>query len=76
VEHVVGLLQDISVWISLAILALIFWVIPVGRILRRTGHHPLWCLTFVVPLVGYLGLWFLAFKRWPIDNSDQQESET
>ena len=45
----------------------IFFVISVARI-KRTEHHPLWPLAFLIPLVAYIGLWFFAFKRWPIDD--------
>jgi hypothetical protein len=40
-------------------------LIPVARILHRTGHSRLWCLLAVVPLVNMIGIWILAYVRWP-----------
>ena len=40
---------------------------PIYRILRRIGFNGLWCLLCFVPLGNFIGLWVLAFKRWPID---------
>jgi len=50
----------------LAILACV--AIPAGRILKRTGHNPLWSLFCFVPLVNFVLLWVFAFKSWPIDS--------
>ncbi len=41
--------------------------IPVGLILRRTGLSPWWALLCFVPVAALLGLWLLAFMRWPRD---------
>lgn len=50
-------------------LALIFMLplllIPVARILRRTGHSRWWCLIAWIPLVDIVGLWMLAYVKWP-----------
>jgi hypothetical protein len=35
---------------------------------RRTGHHPAWTLVLLVPFLGLIGLWVLAFKRWPVED--------
>lgn len=53
-------------FVVLAILACV--AIPVGSILKRTGHNPIWCLFCFLPLVNFALLWVFAFKRWPIDN--------
>lgn len=51
-------------FIPLIILSLVF-LIPVARILRRTGHSRWWCLLALIPLVNGIGVWVLAFVRWP-----------
>jgi hypothetical protein len=51
------------------ILALV--AIPVGNILRRTGHNYAWCVFSVVPFVNFVLLWIFAFKPWPIDSKSQ-----
>jgi uncharacterized membrane protein YhaH (DUF805 family) len=45
-------------------------LIPIQRILHRTGHSRWWCLLGIVPLANVIGLWLLAFIRWPsVDKS-------
>jgi hypothetical protein len=39
-----------------------------GRILRRTGHDPLWCVLALFPVLNLGAFWFFAFKSWPTDN--------
>jgi len=41
---------------------------PAGKILRRTGHNPLWCVLALFPGLNLGAFWFLAFKSWPTDN--------
>jgi hypothetical protein len=50
----------------LIVLFIISVVVPVGRILRRTGHNPAWALLFFFPLANFIALWVFAFKPWPI----------
>jgi len=60
--------------------AFLFWIIilliPIFRILKRTGHSPVWSLLFVIPLVNVLALWVFAFKRWPVDQTQQRVDMT
>jgi membrane protein DedA with SNARE-associated domain len=53
--------------------AFLFWIviilIPIFRILKRTGHAPLWSILFVIPLVNVVALYVFAFKRWPTANN-------
>lgn len=51
-------------WIMFA-LAIVLYVYPIGRILRRIGLSPYWALIALVPLVNLFGLWVLAFNAWP-----------
>jgi len=67
VEHIVEFFTG-GLWLLwLAIMGFLFFGLPVAKILKRTGHSPLWCLAFFIPIVAYIGLWIFAFKRWPID---------
>jgi hypothetical protein len=47
------------------IAALLLFAIPAGIISRRTGHSPWWGLLCLIPVAGLVGLWVLAFVRWP-----------
>ena len=42
-------------------------VIPTWRILQRAGFNGAWALLMLVPLVGFVVLWVLAFVKWPND---------
>ena len=42
-------------------------LVPVIKLLRRTGHHPLWSLLAILPVMNLGALWFFAFKPWPTD---------
>jgi hypothetical protein len=59
---------EFSVFHWLVVFALLAIPVPFARILTRTGHSPLWCLLYFLPLVNLIALWILAFKSWPIDN--------
>ncbi len=39
----------------------LLWV-PVIKVLRRTGHHPLWCLFAIFPGLNLIALCLFAFK--------------
>jgi uncharacterized membrane protein YhaH (DUF805 family) len=45
-------------------------LIPVARILRRTGHSRWWCLLGFIPFVNLIGLWVLAYVPWPAIDGD------
>lgn len=53
------------------IFAFIF-VLPVWRILKRTGHNPALSLLAVVPFVNIIALYVFAFQRWPIEDTIAQ----
>ena len=40
-------------------------VIPIGIILKRTGYSPLLAILWIIPIVGWIGLWLFAYARWP-----------
>jgi uncharacterized membrane protein YhaH (DUF805 family) len=47
------------------ILISVIVLIPAAHILHRTGHSRWWCLLMIVPLLNVIGLWVLAYVRWP-----------
>jgi hypothetical protein len=55
-------------YLTIVLLVFLFlFLAPVMKLLRRTGHNPLWCLLAIVPAVNLIALWFFAFKPWPSD---------
>ena len=48
------------------VLAAVFGTIyPVTKILSRAGLNRWWAILSVIPIVGWLGIWALAYARWP-----------
>lgn len=47
------------------ILAATWTVCMAGVALGKTGRNPLWALLGFFPYVLTLGLWIVAFTRWP-----------
>jgi len=62
---------EFSVFHWLVVLFILALIIPIGKILRRTGHNSAWCLLFFFPLANFIALWVFAFKPWPIDRSSE-----
>jgi uncharacterized membrane protein YbhN (UPF0104 family) len=48
-------------------LFLLLSAFPAVKILRRTGHNPLWCVLAIFPVLNLAAFWFFAFKSWPTD---------
>jgi carbon starvation protein CstA len=46
---------------------------PVAKILQRLGMSRWWTIVVFVPLCNLMGLWALAFVRWP--KLDQQSAK-
>lgn len=56
------------VWITFLpfFVLMVITIYPASRILRKAGFSPWWSLGLLVVPVGWLiGLWVLAFARWP-----------
>jgi hypothetical protein len=55
--------------LSLVLLLVSLFVlsVPLAKLLRRTGHNPLWCLFAIFPGLNLIAFWFFAFKPWPTD---------
>ncbi len=50
--------------IPLGVVVVLFGV-PLGVILRRMGFSVWWLLLFLVPTGIIVGMWLVAFVRWP-----------
>ena len=42
-------------------------LVPVIKLLRRTGHSAFWSLFAIFPGVNVIAFWVFAFKPWPTD---------
>jgi hypothetical protein len=49
----------------LIVLLLVSTLIPIQQIIARTGRSRFWALLAFIPLGNFIGLWLLAFCRWP-----------
>jgi len=56
-------------WIIIAFLYVFGWMIPLWRIIGRTGRHPALSLIGFSPLTALVMLWWLAYARWPAVDS-------
>ena len=61
-------LRSLPLYFLVALLVSLFLLlVPVVRLLRRTGHHPFWCILSIFPVLNLGVLWFFAFKPLPTD---------
>jgi hypothetical protein len=51
----------------LIVFVLLVNLIPIGKILSRTGHNPGWYVLILFPFLNMILLWVFAFKSWPFD---------
>ena len=42
-------------------------LVPVVKLLRRTGHGSAWSIFVVFPGLNLIAFWYFAFKPWPTD---------
>jgi hypothetical protein len=49
------------------ILYVLAYLIPVIKLLRRTGHNIAWCLLALIPGLNLIAFWVFVFKPWPKD---------
>ena len=61
-EHLIG-----TIFYSLGLLCFLSILLPFFKILKRTGHSPVWCILGLFPFLNVVCLWIFAFKPWPID---------
>jgi hypothetical protein len=59
-------MQDMSIWHWLLVIAwVIAVVVPAARILNRLGYSGWWAAIAPIAPLNVIGLWVLAFGRWP-----------
>jgi hypothetical protein len=59
-------MQSISIWQGLIVIFFIVALsIPIARILTRIGYSKWWTLVYFIPFVNIIGIWILAYSRWP-----------
>jgi hypothetical protein len=62
-------MSESGMWISQIVfwgVTLLLWVIPIWRVLKRTGNVPALALLGFIPFVGPLVVLFvIAYGRWP-----------
>jgi Na+/H+ antiporter NhaD/arsenite permease-like protein len=54
--------------IALLILVVVL-IPPVWKILKRLGLNPAWALLSIIPFANIIGLWLMAFGKWPKDGN-------
>jgi hypothetical protein len=54
---------------------LFVFLMPIIKLLRRTGHHAIWCLFALVPGLNLVAFWIFAFKPWPTDRASVKAAE-
>jgi uncharacterized protein YqhQ len=42
-------------------------LVPIVKLLRRTGHRAIWCVLALLPGLNVIAFWIFAFKPWPTD---------
>lgn len=50
----------------LIVLGLAIILFPMGKVIDRTGYSGWWVLLWFVPVANVIGLWILAYARWPV----------
>jgi len=60
-------------WLAIVGLFYVIFGIPFARILRRVGLSRWWSVLTIIPMINLIGLWTLAYMRWPaIDDAPYQ----
>lgn len=47
------------------LIMIVVFVVPMWKIVSRTGNPGIATLLFFIPLVNIIALWWLAYSRWP-----------
>ncbi len=62
-----------TVFLGVVLTCLFLILVPIARLLRRTGHNPAWSVFAIFPGLNLIALWFFAFKPWP--NTTEAKSD-
>jgi hypothetical protein len=64
--------NDVFLWLLFAALNWIVFGIPIMKIVQRTGRPGWWSLLLFTGVGLIIGLWVLAYCRWPaVDDRPQ-----
>ena len=63
--------MDLALVFVVFALAMAALVWPGTRIVRKSGRSAWWALLIVIPVVNVIGIWVLAFARWPARDGQQ-----
>ena len=66
--YIPGLLEVVIMLICASIMIIPFW-----KIFSKAGYNAALSLPMVIPVVGIILLFFLAFSEWPIEKKLRQE---
>jgi hypothetical protein len=61
----IGMQELLLIIAVIAVFGSIFTVVPYWFIFRKAGYHPALSLLMIVPFVGLIMKFFLAFAEWP-----------
>ena len=57
---------SLSIWhLLIYIFFIVVLGIPIARILTRIGYSKWWTIVYFIPFVNIVGIWILAYSRWP-----------
>ena len=62
-------LVTFPVVLTMLTVSFILFLVPIIKLLRRTGHHAVWCVLALFPGLNVIALWIFAFKPWPTDRA-------
>ena len=66
-----------SVWHWMVVVVVLLLLgYPVARILHRLGFSRWWVIAALIPYGFLVGLWVLAFVKWPIQRQSTPGSDT
>ena len=62
-------------WVVVAVILVVLGY-PVARILGRLGFSRWWVLLALLPYANVVGLWVVAFVKWPVEGRQSEGAAT
>lgn len=60
-------------WVIVAVILVVLGY-PVARILGRLGFSRWWVLLALLPYANLVGLWIIAFVKWPVEGRRTEDA--
>lgn len=60
-------------WVIVAVILVVLGY-PVARILGRLGFSRWWVLLALLPYANLVGLWIIAFVKWPVESRGTEDA--